>query len=127
MPRQLRLAIQLRIQQHLFLIFRRRRIRRSNGINKSSCLLRSGIAIFDSFNDSCHNKGIVWPGYTAVEPGRNTGGKCRLYCNRSATVLHGRIIRPCNTAVLYGRVWLCVSRFRQHDLPIPRHYLPLPM
>jgi len=36
----------------------------------------------------------IRPGYTAVEPGRNTGGKCRLYCNRTAAVLHGRIIRP---------------------------------
>jgi len=34
--------------------------------------------------------GIVWPGYTAIEPGRNTGGKCRLCCNCTATVLHDR-------------------------------------
>jgi len=45
MPRHLCLAIQLRTQQHLFLIFRWHGIRRSNGINNSSCLLQFSIAI----------------------------------------------------------------------------------
>jgi len=41
----------------------------------------------------------------AVEPGRNTGGKRRLYCNRTATVLHVRIIRPCVSRLRPHHVW----------------------